>query len=102
MVVSQTMKLESHTPAHTKPVVETVATDVLLDEKLSVGGLLTAAPLEFTTVPETPPTSPRFSESDDGTTLIELGALLELLPPPPHAASTRMRLTRTAAANRRA
>jgi hypothetical protein len=78
---SQTMKFASQVPAHTKPVVETVTTAVLLEAKLIVGGLLTALPLESTTVADSVLTSPKFSERLVGFTLMALGAVLELLPP---------------------
>src|SRR5581483_467988 len=88
-VVSHTMKLASHLPAHTSPPEETVATAGFADEKVKVDVVVTAAPVESTIVDESAATSPRLMESGEGLTWMTfVFVVVELWPPHPMSADS--------------
>ena len=89
---------ESHVPAHTSPLWETVATAVLSLEKLVVGALR-MLPLESVTLTEMLETWPKSSERVAGVKVTVEATPTELFPPP-HPEMVRM-IARGASQRRR-
>jgi hypothetical protein len=89
-----TTKVESHTPPHTSPLGETVATEVLVE--LNVKVVVTAVPVEFVAAKVSWTTCPATSEGDDTfrvtwNTWLGLGLGAELCPQPPNNAADTIR-----------